>query len=192
MTGTQEPSHLLTSRLDLRAMTPDDLDLLHPIISDPRNCAHVPEWPKENLDTSREWIERFSARWAANGLGYWTVRLRATSAVIGVGGAERRKEFWNLYYLLDWNHRGHGYATELALAAQRQATALEPDLPLIAWIHQDNTASQAIARHLGLTDYGQLEPRHWNGQPMHCWADRQPAPTQEPITAPADQPHKTI
>jgi hypothetical protein len=76
--------------------------------------------------------------------------------------------------------RWRRYATELALAAQREAMALEPDLPVIAWIHEGNGASQAVARHLGLTDYGQLEPQHWNGQPMHCWADREPAPGQEP------------
>jgi RimJ/RimL family protein N-acetyltransferase len=175
MTGVQEPRQLRTNRLDLRAMTPDELDFLHPIISDPRNCGYVPEGPKESLDASRAWIERFSARWAANGLGYWVVRLRATGTVIGVGGAERRAKFWNLYYLLDRNYWGHGYGTELALAAQSQAAALEPDLPLVAWIHRDNAASQAVARHLGLTDYGLLEPRHWDGQPMHCWADRQPA-----------------
>jgi RimJ/RimL family protein N-acetyltransferase len=172
MTGASGPSHVLTDRLDLRAMTSGDLEPLHQIMSDPRNCAHLPEGPKESLEASRAWIERFGARWAVNGLGYWTVRLRVTSAVIGVGGAERRPRFWNLYYLLDRGHWGHGYATELALAAQREATALEPELPVIAWIHQDNGASQAIARHLGLTDHGQLEPQHWNGQPMHCWADR--------------------
>jgi len=42
------------------------------------------------LEASRAWVERFSRRWDAIGLGYWIVRLRANSAVIGVGGAERR------------------------------------------------------------------------------------------------------
>jgi RimJ/RimL family protein N-acetyltransferase len=174
MTGARGPRHLLTDRLDLRAMTAGDLEPLHQIISDPRHYAHMPEGPKESLEASRAWIERFGARWAVNGLGYWTVRLRTTSAVIGVGGAERRRAFWNLYYLLDRSHWGHGYATELALAAQREAAELEPEVPVIAWIHEDNGASQAVARRLGLTDYGLLEPQHWNGQPMHCWADREP------------------
>jgi RimJ/RimL family protein N-acetyltransferase len=176
MTGSQGRRHLLTDRLDLRALTSDDLDPLHRIMSDSRNCVHVPEGPKESAGDSRAWIERFSARWAINGLGYWSVRLRATSAVIGVGGAERRPRFWNLYYLLDWNYWGEGYGTELALAAQREAVALEPELPVVAWIHEENAASRAVARHLGLTDYGRLEPHHWDGQPMHCWADRQPDP----------------
>ena len=174
MSDAQGPRHLLTDRLDLRALTADDLDAVHPIVSDPRNCVYVPEGPKESRAASRAWIERFSARWDVSGLGYWTVRLRADGAVIGVGGAERRPEFWNLYYLLDKNYWGRGYGTDLALAAQREATARDPDVPVVAWIHEGNAASQAVARHLGLTDYGLLQPQHWDGEPMGCWADRQP------------------
>ncbi len=96
--------------------------------------------------------------------------------VIGVGGAERRARFWNLYYLLDWRYWGRGYGTELALAAQRAALTAEPDLPVVAWIHRDNASSQAVARHLGLKDHGQLEQQHWNGEPMHRWADRPMTP----------------
>jgi RimJ/RimL family protein N-acetyltransferase len=125
MTGSiQETSHLLTDRLDLRALTVGDLNPLHRIISDPRNCLHMPEGPKESVEDSRAWLERFGGRWDVIGLGYWTVRLRENNAVIGVGGAERRSEFWNLYYLLDRNYWGNGYGTELALAARREAVAL--------------------------------------------------------------------
>ena len=186
MTGRPEPSPLLTDRLDLRPMTPGDLDCLHPIISDPRHREHIPEGRADGIEASRAWIERFSARWAVSGLGYWTIRLRSTGAVIGVGGAERRPRYWNLYYLLDRSQWGCGYATELARAAQREAAALAPDLPLVAWIHQDNAASQAVARHLGLADYGQREPQHWNGEPMHYWADRPPAPGQGADGGPPD------
>jgi hypothetical protein len=31
-----------------------------------------------------------------------------------------------------------------------------------------------VARRLGLTDYGLLGAAHWNGEPMHYWADREP------------------
>ena len=178
MTGIMGGGRVLTERLDLRAMTPGDLDALHPILSDPGNNVHIPEGPMESLAASRAWIERFSARWAAIGLGYWTARLRATGAVIGVGGAERRPRFWNLYYLLHRDYWGCGYATELAGAARREAVAADPDVPVVAWVHRDNAASQAVARHLGLADYGQLEPQHWNGEPMHFWADRPPAAGQ--------------
>jgi RimJ/RimL family protein N-acetyltransferase len=181
--GIQDASHLLTDRLDLRALTVGDLNPLHQIISDPRNCVHIPEGPKESPGDSGVWIERFSRRWDAIGLGYWTVRLRANSAVIGVGGAERRSVFWNLYYLLDRDYWGYGYGTELALAAQREAVALEPDVPVVAWIHEENSASQGVARHLGMTDYGLREPHLWDGEPMHCWADRQPRQGWQPASA---------
>jgi len=178
--GLQESSHLLTARLDLRALTVGDLNPLHQIMSDPLNCVYMPEGPKESPEDSQAWIERFGRRWDAIGLGYWTVRLRANSAVIGVGGVERRSVCWNLYYLLDRNYWGYGYGTELALAAEREAAALEPDLPVVAWIHQENSASQGVARHLGMTDYGLLAPQLWDGEPMHCWADRQPPRSWQP------------
>ncbi len=174
MTSAQQPGHLLTDRLDLRPIRLGDLDPVHRLLSDPGNFRHVPEGPKDSLEASRAWIEHYVARWADAGLSYWTVRLRGTGAVIGVGGAERRPKFWNLYYLLDRRCRGRGYATELALAAQREALALASELPITAWIHEQNAASQAVARRLGLTNYGELAPGHWDSGPMHCWADRQP------------------
>jgi RimJ/RimL family protein N-acetyltransferase len=92
-----------------------------------------------------------------------------------VGGVERRPAFWNLYYSLAPAHWGHGYATEVARAAQSAARALDAGAPLVAWIHADNAASRGVARHLGLRDYGLRETGHWKGVPMHYWADRPPA-----------------
>lgn len=166
---------LLTDRLDLRAVEPDDLDALHRIRADPRNCAYLPTGPHEDPEVTRAWITRSGRRWETHGIGYWTVRLRSTAEVVGVGGVDRRPAFWNLYYLIDANHAGRGYATELARAAMRAAAARHPDLPLAAWIHAGNFASQAVARHLGLRDYGLAERDHWKGEPMHLWSDSEPA-----------------
>jgi RimJ/RimL family protein N-acetyltransferase len=166
---------MLTDRLDLRSVAISDLADLHRIMADPRNLVYMPAEPLQSAGAAGAWIERYVSRWHVNGLSYWTIRLRATGAVIGVGGAERRQEFWNLYYLLDVSYWGRGYGTELARAAQRAAAALDPDLPLVAWIHEKNLASHAVARHLGLTDFGLLEADHWKDAPMHYWADSEPA-----------------
>ena len=165
---------VLTDRLDLRAVDEADAAGLYRLTSDPLYSDHIPGGLQETPERTRSWIERFRARWDAVGLSYWTVRLRATGEVIGIGGAERRPAFWNLFYLLDSDFWGSGYATELARAGQRAAESVDPDLPQVAWIHEDNAASQAVARRLGLKDYGLLEPAHWKGEPMHYWADREP------------------
>jgi RimJ/RimL family protein N-acetyltransferase len=167
--------HVLTDRLDLRAVDEADARDLHRLTSDPRYSDHIPGGLQETPQSTSAWIERFRGRWAIIGLSYWTVRLRATGQVIGIGGAECRPGFWNLFYLIDSGHWGNGYATELSRAARRAAGSVDPGLPLVAWIHEDNTASQAVARRLGLTDYGLLGAAHWRGEPMHYWADREPA-----------------
>jgi RimJ/RimL family protein N-acetyltransferase len=117
-----------------------DLEDLHRIMADPRNIRYVPAEPQQTPAVTRAWIERYGVHWDINDLSYWTVRLRATGAVIGVGGVDRRPEFWNVFYLFDVSHWGHGYATELARAAQHAAAALDPYLPLVAWIHDKNVA----------------------------------------------------
>src|ERR1700735_654938 len=170
---------LMTDRLDLRAVDQADLDALHRINADPGTCRYIPAGLDESPEVTRHWIDRAAARWEADGLGYWTARLRAGAEVIGLGGAQRRPGFWNLYYRLDTAHWGHGYAAEIVRAAQQASLALDPDLPLVAWIHAGNAASRVIAERAGLRDYGFLEAAHWKGEPMHCYADREPAFRQD-------------
>jgi RimJ/RimL family protein N-acetyltransferase len=175
MAGTAGYRHELTERLDLRAIAVPDVEAIHRIMADPRTRAYIPGGAHDSAATTRAWVERYSVRWEANDIGYWTIRLPGTGHVIGVGGVDRRQDFWNLYYLFDPACWGRGYATELARAAQQTATAIDSELPLAAWIHADNVASQHVALRIGLRDYGRLEAEHWKGEPMHYWSDREQA-----------------
>ena len=112
MTSFDAHRQVLTDRLDLRAVAASDADEPHRLTSDPLYTDHIPGGLQETPASTRSWIERFRARWDIIGLSYWTVRLRATGAVIGIGGAECRPGFWNLFYLVDAEHWGNGYATE--------------------------------------------------------------------------------
>jgi RimJ/RimL family protein N-acetyltransferase len=97
-------------------------------------------------------IDRWSRDWDADGLGTWTVRLNGEGGVIGYGGCSVRQDtFWNLGYRFAVDHHGHGYATELAREAIRQAGFLRPDIPVVAYLLEHNAASAHVARKLGMT-----------------------------------------
>ncbi|MFE0461948.1 GNAT family N-acetyltransferase [Kitasatospora sp. NPDC058965] len=180
---TDDPRAVLTERLDLTAVHQGDLDPLYRINADPGGWGHDPAGRHLEPATTREWIARAAARWADDGLSYWTVRLRGTPEVIGIGGVQLTgRGNWNLFYRLDTAHWGHGYATEIARAGIDAAHRHSPDLPVHAMILPHNRGSRGVAERLGLTDHGLgLDPfrREW----AHLYADR-PEPGW-PVPAPS-------
>ncbi len=83
----------------------------------------------------------------------WTVRLIDAEPVIVLRRlllAALWDTFWNLGYRFAADQHGHGYATELASEAIRQAALLRPDLPVTAYLLEHNAASAQVAHKLGL------------------------------------------
>ncbi|MFI9269837.1 GNAT family N-acetyltransferase [Kitasatospora sp. NPDC052896] len=169
--STDHLHHVLTERLELRAVRLDDLDPLHAINSDPDGWRHLPEGRHAEPAVTRDWIERARARWA-DGLSYWVARLRTDGTVVGVGGVQLTgRGYWNLFYRLATAHWGNGYATELSRAALAAAHEHSPEVPVVAWIHQHNAGSRAVAERLGLIDHGvRLDPFHRDM--LYQYADR--------------------
>ncbi|MEP9384451.1 GNAT family N-acetyltransferase [Nocardioides sp. KR10-350] len=163
--------HVLTERLDLRPMAPEDAEVLFPILSDPRIWWYDPELRHTDLEQTRAYAVRAADRWTP-GPSYWTVRLRASGEVIGSGGVQRHEPTsWNLNYRIAPAAQGHGYATELALEALRVAHAADPDSAVIAWIDEHNTPSRRVAERVGLLDQG-VRPTPNDGRPRVAYADR--------------------
>lgn len=174
-----EPEPVLTDRLDLRCPDPsEDLNELFSIFSDPAGWWYEPAGRHGDPEQTRQWLTRAAVRFESDGLSYWTVRLRDTAAVIGVGGAQRQRTgAWNLTYRIASAQQGHGYATDLARAAYAAASALDPSVPFIAWIAPHNLPSQKVAERLGLTNRGLgIDPS--DGQRRLAYADR-PVPGVE-------------
>ena len=189
------PSAVTTERLDLRPVDPvADLDALGRLFADPAGWWYEPASRHTDLETSRGWLDRAAQRWRADGLSYWTVRLReggdviggggdviggggdvigGGGDVIGVGGAQRhRSGAWNLLYRLDTRHQGRGYATELGRAAMEAAAFVDAAVPFIAWAAEHNTPSRRVAERLGLVDRG-LRIDASDGAPRLAYADRE-------------------
>lgn len=139
-----------TERLELRAVSSADLDVLYELLSDARVWTHFPSGVHTDPKRTADQLTRFRQAWDRDGLGYWTAWLHGGSFV-GIGGCMvSHGVAWNVYYRIRPEHQGHGYATELAMAARAAASGLRPELPVVASMLAHNTASSAVARAAGL------------------------------------------
>jgi RimJ/RimL family protein N-acetyltransferase len=146
---------LTTRRLALQALEVADADALFAITSDPRTWEHAPAGRHLSIDTTRDWITRARELWTRDGLSYWLVRSRGTDEVLGVGGAQRQRGGnWNLHYRFAPRAWGHGFATELGVAALEAAHRHDGSAGVIAWVLSHNVASQRVAERLGLSNQG--------------------------------------
>jgi RimJ/RimL family protein N-acetyltransferase len=148
------PLPLLTARLRLRALTPDDLDELCRVWMDPRVMRWIGEHTRE--DVARELREQIESQ-AAHGLSLWAVEERVSGRFLGDCGLQplemRGPEIEVAYELLPevW---GRGLATEAvaaALGAAFDALALER---VIAVAKPDNDASLRVLEKSGLRRAG--------------------------------------
>ena len=152
-----------TARLQLDPPREDDLADLHRIYSDARTWTHLPSGRFADLATTREALTGWLADWREHGLGAWVVR--ESGVVVGHGGcAARRGAFWNLGFRFAPEAQGRGLATELARAAVDAARERRPELPVVAYLLENNPASAAVAvkvdlvlRHRG-PDAGNPDP----------------------------------
>ena len=86
-----------TKRLSLDAVVPADLDEHYALMSDPGVWRHFPSGRHMSPEHTAAGIEHSVRHWAADGLGYWTARLREdlpeaglpAGAMVGTGGCAR-------------------------------------------------------------------------------------------------------
>lgn len=143
---------MYTARLSLHVPRPADLPELHAIYADPRVWEHFPSLRHVREQQSREMLQAWIAAWEHDGLGPWIVRPREGGAMLGNGGcAVRAGVFWNLGYRFAPAAHGHGYATEVARAAVVAAREVNPELPIVAYLLENNPASRRVAEKVGLT-----------------------------------------
>jgi RimJ/RimL family protein N-acetyltransferase len=153
--------HLLTARLRLDAVVPDDLDEHVALMSDADVWKHLPSGRHTSPEQTMAGIEHSVRHWATDGLGYWTARLREdlpeagldAGAMAGTGGCAVRvgTSWWNLYYRLTPPAWGLGLAAELVTAAIDAAHAVAPERPVIAYLLEHNVESRGLAERAGLS-----------------------------------------
>jgi RimJ/RimL family protein N-acetyltransferase len=182
-----------TERLLLRKPRPDDAPAFAEMLRDP-DVMHfiggVTDEPAEDV------LERWRARWSANGVGPFVLVRREDERVLGRAGlVVWDTRIWrnstlaeageHAQHELGWallrEHWGRGYATEGAMAvrewAQREARVAD----LISLIHRDNDSSRRVAERLRCVRRGRVTLE--SGTPCDVWvhpAERQPEGGQAP------------
>jgi RimJ/RimL family protein N-acetyltransferase len=157
--------HLRTDRLALDAVVVEDAAEHFAVLSDPGVWRHLPSGRHRDLARTAAGIALQVECWDRTGLGVWTARLRADlparrvpgglvpGAVVGMGGCAVPVDaaWWNLYYRFVPPAWGRGLAAELVAAALAAAHAVDPGLPVVAYLLEHNLESKGRAERSGLT-----------------------------------------
>ncbi|EPZ44101.1 GNAT family N-acetyltransferase [Alicyclobacillus acidoterrestris] len=143
-----------TSRLILRTPSLEDAPAVFSIEGDPETNKYRPTGPMVDLGEAVKTIDRWREDWLTNGYGYWSIVIPRTSELVGIGGIRkmiwREQDILNLYYRFAPKAWGNGYATEVARVAVQMAVAYLPELPVVARIRPENSASIRVAQRVGL------------------------------------------
>jgi RimJ/RimL family protein N-acetyltransferase len=157
---------LETERLVLRAPVLDDAEALAPMYADPEVMRYVGDGRALTRAETEHSVRRMMQRWEADGFGLFTTVRKDDGAVIGrVGLLVWNTDTWEpttraegagatteveVGYTLGRGFWGLGYATEAAAAVRDYALGELGAERLIALIIHGNTASENVARKLGL------------------------------------------
>ena len=154
-----EPGLLRGGQVVLEPLQVAHANVLAPLLDDPRLHTFIGGTPA----TEEQLVERYghqAAGWSPDRSERWlnwVVRLRAEDQVVGTVQATVRSLDGRLAAEVAWvvatAYQGHGYAKG---AASTMAEWLRRHgvLLLVAHVHPDHHASQAVARGLGLTRTG--------------------------------------
>ncbi|WP_172170381.1 GNAT family N-acetyltransferase [Brevibacterium sp. CT2-23B] len=140
----------------------DDLDQFFSIDSDPRVWTHLPSGRLTDEEEAEAILVRLASQWELDGIGPWMVRQKPGGDILGHCGCSLRGvsgpgasrgtpgAFWNLGYRFRPEAQWRGLATAVSREAMEAAADIDPELPVVAYLLEVNTASAEVARRLGL------------------------------------------
>ena len=142
-----------TERLQVRHLTPADLDDLAALCADAEAMRYMDDGSLLSREECAKWIEVCQTKYATCGYGTSGVYDKTSGAFIGFCGVVRGPEsdFDEIIYALGQPHWGKGYATEVARAMLDYVFGLSELDAIYATIHADNTVSQKMMPKLNMT-----------------------------------------
>jgi [ribosomal protein S5]-alanine N-acetyltransferase len=164
-------TEILTERVRLRPLTPDDLDALHAtVFGDPEVS-----WTRtaRSYEDGRESLDAKIAAYRERGFGMLAVEDRETGEVLGYAGLQHLEDGPEVEvgYYLGRKAWGRGLATEIARRVVEYGFT-ELELPrIVAVVRPDNAASQNVLSKAGLRKVG--TGHHYDAD-VEVWAVGRP------------------
>jgi RimJ/RimL family protein N-acetyltransferase len=140
-----------TERLILRTWMPSDAPALLEMSSDPEVTRFLPMSSAPTLESISAWVERQMDEQEREGFSVWPVIRKEDGKLIGRCGLPRLPEgYVEVAWVFERSAWGFGFATEAARAAAAYARNTLRLPELFALINPANSASIAVAYHLGM------------------------------------------
>ena len=139
-----------TARLYLRQFTPDDLDDLYRIYSDPEIMKYITG--VRSREATEIAIHTMLKRWEENNFGMWAVVHKIDRKMIGrcgLGFLDRTSEV-ELGYVLDKVYWNQGLATEASFASLNYGFEILQLDRIVAIARPENIASQRVIQKVGM------------------------------------------
>jgi len=160
---------MVTPRLNLRALSPRDVDAMHSILSEEGVLRYFPvSEPPDRLGVERM-ISALLDHWSERGYGLWAVEARSSGELMGRCGLQYLPDTGEVEidFILGQAHWGQGMATEAGQASLRYGFEMLGLARVVGIVHAENKASRRVLEKLGMA---QPEERTMWGMPCYCYA----------------------
>ena len=162
---------LETSRIVLREFTPDDVDALALVLSDPETMRFYSA-PFDRIGVE-QWIGRNLERYVENGHGMWALVLKSNGQMVGDCGLTLQEidgvEEVEIGYHVRRDLWGQGLATQAARACRYFGFERLPVDRIVSIIRPENLQSRRVAEKNAMTVWKELV---WHGRPHLVYAIR--------------------
>jgi RimJ/RimL family protein N-acetyltransferase len=158
-----------TDRLFLRELTEADHEYLCAILQDTAVMyAYEHAFSDEEVTA---WFNKQIERYAKDGFGLWGVIHKESNAFLGQCGLTVQtiddKEYLEIGYLFKKEHWHNGYAAEAALGCKKYVFEQLKAEKVFSIIRENNTASQNVAKRIGMEKTGEVVKHYYNMDMVH-------------------------
>ncbi|MCI0382428.1 MAG: GNAT family N-acetyltransferase [Chlamydiae bacterium] len=141
-----------TKRMFLRKVTPENIENMQQIFSDPITMQYYPK--VLNREETKEWIDKILYNYHTHGAGLWACHLKDSKEFVGICGlnfpivdGNEEVEVGYLFVRKFWNR---GLATEAAKDTVEYAKKKLKLKRIISLIRPENIPSKRVAEKNGL------------------------------------------